>query len=100
LLLADLSGYYAVIGHDSTVTMAERALILEPGNADVLFRTAMTYEHIGKRPKALALLRTCLQSNFSVQHVENEPFLAELRKDIRYQRLVDGLKHSGGCDDL
>ncbi|HEU4928818.1 MAG TPA: protein kinase [Candidatus Krumholzibacteria bacterium] len=100
LLLADLSGYYAVIGHDSTVTVAERALALEPANPDVLFRVAMTYEHIGKRPKALALLRTCLQRKYSVRHIENEPFLAELRKDSRYQRLVDGLMHSEACEDL
>ena len=99
-LLADLSGYYAVIGHDSTVTMAERALKLEPGNPDVLFRAAMTYEYIGKRPKALALLRTCLQNKYSVRHIENEPFLAELRKDTRYQRLIDGYTHREGCEDL
>jgi hypothetical protein len=60
----------------------------------------MTYEHIGKRPKALALLRTCLQSKYSVQHIENEPFLAELRKDVRYQRLIDGFLHSEACEDL
>jgi tetratricopeptide (TPR) repeat protein len=98
VLLAELSGYYAVIGHDSTVAVAERAVRLEPGNPDVLFRIAMTYEHLGKRPKALALLRGCIQRGYSVRHIESEPFLAELRKDVRYERLVNGLQRQPDCD--
>ncbi len=97
VLLAELSGYYAVIGHDSTIAVAERAAQLEPGNPDVLFRVAMTYEHLGKRPKALLFLRTCIQNGYSLRHIDSEPFLTELRKDVRYARLVQGLKRPG-CD--
>ena len=98
LLLAEISGYYAVIGHDSTVAAAERAVRLDPGNSDVLFRVAMTYEHLGKRPKALALLRAAIQRGYSLRHVENEPFLADLRKDIRYDHIVSGLRREPWCE--
>lgn len=87
-LLAELSGYYAIIGHDSTIAVAERALHLAPDNADVLFRLAMTYEHMGMREKALAFLRSCVRKDYSLRHIESEPFLAELRKDPRYKKLI------------
>jgi serine/threonine-protein kinase len=93
-LLSILAGYYSIDHPDSAVRYAERALARAPSNADVLYRSAVVYETIGSRARALAVLGQAIASGHSMKEIEHEQHLAELRKDDRYQLLVAGKKES------
>jgi serine/threonine-protein kinase len=87
-LLSILAGYYSIDHADSAVRYAERALSAAPGQAGVLYRSAVVYETVGNRAKALALLGQAIANGQSVKEIEHEQHLAELRRDSRYKLLM------------
>jgi eukaryotic-like serine/threonine-protein kinase len=88
-LLSDAAVYWAKIaerGH--ALDEIGRALSFAHGNADVSFRASLVYELTGSRERALAALADALRGGYSLQEIETEPALANLRQDHRYQQLV------------
>jgi tetratricopeptide (TPR) repeat protein len=67
-------------------TFIGKALSLAPKDSDVLFTSALVYEIIGNRNRALEAIDLAVKSGYSVEDVEHEPELQALRSDSRYQR--------------
>jgi serine/threonine-protein kinase len=87
-LIGYLAGYYSIDHPKKAVEMAEQALRVAPDNAEVLYRCALVYERLGKRPRALVLLGHAIKHGYSVQVISHERELKELRSDPRYELLV------------
>lgn len=60
----------------------------KPEELNTLYRTAVTYELCGNRDAALASLETALARGYATREVSMDPELIDLRKDVRYHRLV------------
>ncbi len=88
-LLGQLADAYAQLGRArearETLATLER---LDPGHSEVLYLVAGVYEQLGDRTQALTWLEQALDAGYSRDQVERSPFLAELRKDDAYPRLV------------
>jgi serine/threonine-protein kinase len=52
------------------------------------YRTAITYELIGDRAKALNSLERAVNANYPVDEIRRDPELKALRSDTRYARLT------------
>ena len=85
-VLSGIALYEAHLGRkqDAETSLA-KALRLSPKNADVLFTSALVYEIIGNRTRALQQIDLAVKSGYSVADVEHEPELGALRSDARYQ---------------
>ena len=88
VLLSLLAGYFSVEHPDSAVFYTEKTLALDPGNSEVLFRSAMVYEQIGERARALVLLGDAIAKGYSLKVIAHERQFLDLRQDSRYQLLV------------
>jgi len=81
--------YYAKAGEaDKALEMTDRALILAPNSRYVLFRASVVQEQAGNRAEALDLLVKAMAAGHPVSEIENEPFLAALREDPAYHKLL------------
>jgi serine/threonine-protein kinase len=90
-LLCFLAGYYAELGEpDEALELTERALELASDEPVVMFQAGHTYEVLGYREKALEWIGKALEHGYSPEQVETTPALADLRKDERYRRLIEG----------
>jgi serine/threonine protein kinase/tetratricopeptide (TPR) repeat protein len=63
-----------------------RALELSPKNSDTLFTSALVYEIIGHRDKALRALDEAVKAGYSLDEIEKEPELRGLQADPRYEQ--------------
>ena len=100
-LLSLLAGFYAITNTDSVVSLAEKAVTAAPDDSDVHYRVAVAYDLVGKRERALKHLARSFDLGHSVQQIEAEPFLAELRKDPRYKILLGGvMRPTPDCDPV
>jgi tetratricopeptide (TPR) repeat protein len=88
VLLATFAGYYSHLAPDTAAAHAERALELEPTDAEVLYRSALVYEDIGERARALVLLGDAIKQGYSPTVIAHTRALRELREDPRYRMLV------------
>ena len=61
-----------------------RALKLSPKNSDVLFTSALVYEIIGNRNRAIEAIDEAVKFGYSIEEIEHEPELRALRSDRRY----------------
>ncbi|MDH4038911.1 MAG: protein kinase [Candidatus Krumholzibacteria bacterium] len=91
-VLAMLAGFYSIIEPDSVPSLTTQALAAGPDDPDVNYRVAVAYELTAQREKALKHLARALDLGQSVRQIDTEPFLAELRKDSRYNILRKGVK--------
>ncbi|MGO9565790.1 MAG: protein kinase domain-containing protein [Candidatus Korobacteraceae bacterium] len=86
-VLSSIALYYAHLGEKSN---AERyisgALDISPKDSYSLFTSALVYEIIGHRERALQAVSDAVQAGYSLAEVEQEPELRALRSDSRYQR--------------
>jgi Flp pilus assembly protein TadD len=90
-LLCLLAGYYAELGDSERArSLTASALELAPDDVVVMFQAGHTYEVLGDREKALEWIGAALEHGYSLEQVETTPALAELRKDERYRRLIEG----------
>jgi serine/threonine protein kinase/tetratricopeptide (TPR) repeat protein len=86
-LLAVLSDSYAHLGQPRlALQLANEALRLSPGDAEVLFRTSCVLEFMGERERALALVEKAVAAGFSADEIGRTPDLEALRKDPRYTK--------------
>ena len=88
-LLSHLAIYNAMIGeHARARGLLKQVVDLEPDNPEVIFRIGDTYEHLGNREMALEWIGKALDSGYPLALIENEAGLTELRKDERFQVLL------------
>ncbi|WP_286829842.1 MULTISPECIES: serine/threonine-protein kinase [Kordiimonas] len=88
-LLSRAGLYYAKAGEPAkALEMTKRALSLAPNSRYVLFRASVVQEQAGNRAEALNLLVKAMAAGHPVSEIENEPFLASLREDPAYHKLL------------
>jgi serine/threonine protein kinase/Flp pilus assembly protein TadD len=84
-LLADLSGYYGVLGERAKAEeLIQRAAIIDPENSYAMYRAALNYEHWGEREKALHWIEKAIEHGYSKAAFQRSPELKALRGDPRY----------------
>ena len=88
-LRSSLAAYLAKSG-DATGALAELAQLeqLRQGDQGTLFKSALVYELVGDRDKALAALGRAIRAGYSMHEIANEPELAALRADPRYASMA------------
>ncbi len=88
VLRSRLAGYLAKSGQ-TAAALAQAAQVAQASEQDTgaVFKTALVYEIAGRRDQALAALERAIQGGYSMHEVANEPELAALRADSRYQRI-------------
>ncbi len=92
-VLSGVALYDAHLGRNRDAeTFIGKALRLAPKDSDVLFTSALVYEIIGNRNRALEAIDLAVKSGYSVEDVEHEPELHALRSDSRYQRWLQQQK--------
>jgi eukaryotic-like serine/threonine-protein kinase len=86
-VLSGIALYDAHLGRkqDAETSLA-KGLRLSPKSGDVLFTSALVYEIIGNRTRALPQIDLAVKSGYSVADVEHEPEFGALRSDARYVR--------------
>ena len=88
-VLSGIALYHAHLGEAAEAdTFISRALAVAPHDSDTLFTSALVYEIIGNRQKALAAVSAAVAAGYSLEEVEKEPELRALRSDPRYQEWV------------
>jgi serine/threonine-protein kinase len=89
-ILSNLADYYAMTGDRTrSLELVQQALSLAPGDVDVIYRAAQTYENLGQRDTALRWIAKALAQGYARASIERSPGLRDLRTDPRYQRLVE-----------
>lgn len=59
-----------------------------PTSAAVRFKTALAFELSGARDSALTWMQQAIEAGYPVRELQFEPDLAEMRRDVRYHRLL------------
>ena len=95
-----LAEYEAAIGHEASArALIDKALMLAPGDAGLMFQAGVLYEyHYHDRLRAVEWLGRSLAAGYQWKEVERSPSLAELRKDARIEDLRRQAKPSGGSE--
>jgi serine/threonine protein kinase/Flp pilus assembly protein TadD len=92
-VLSGIALYDAHLGREQDAeTFIGKALKLAPKNGDVLFTSALVYEIIGNRTRALQQIDLAVKSGYSIADIEHEPELGALRSDARYLRWRSAIK--------
>ncbi len=65
-----------------------RALSFAHGNPYVSFRAAVVYELWGERDHAFSTFADAIRGGYSLDEMDREPVLSNLRKDQRYRQIV------------
>ncbi len=88
-LLADLADGYANLGQtDLAKRLIEEALSVVPGDVNVMFQAGSVYEKVGDRDRAIQWIGGALRQGYSREEIVRSPYLAGLREDPRFQKLV------------
>jgi tetratricopeptide (TPR) repeat protein len=88
-LLCNLAGYYLAVGEEQKAhEYVTEALKRAPENLEVLFHAGHLFESSGDRERALQLLDKALELGYPKAHVEEAPWLRELREDPRFEELL------------
>jgi serine/threonine-protein kinase len=66
----------------------QASLVLAPGDKFVLIDAADTYEQLGRRPEAVAVLQTALRQGAVMDDLEADPILRALLSDQRAHRAL------------
>ena len=77
-------------GRQLALSELAQALALDPQNKSVLRRAVLTYEAMGERPRALAVLQGAPAD--VVKELSRQPDLAQLRQDPRFAALMPKLE--------
>lgn len=88
--LSGIALYDAHLGHkEDAEKYIGKALSLSPHDSDVLFTSALVYEIIGDRKRALRAVEQAAKSGYSIEEIEHEPELRALRSDPGYKTARD-----------
>jgi serine/threonine protein kinase/Flp pilus assembly protein TadD len=87
--LLALADAYSILGRRDAARQAVAAVEqLGPDDGETLFTLASVYEQLGDRSPALHWLERAIVAGFPRDAIDRSPWLAELRKDERYARLI------------
>lgn len=87
-VLSGLALYDAHLGRKKEAeTLISQALRLSPTDSDALFTSALVYEIIGNRNRALEAIELAVKAGYSVEEINHEPELRALRSDPHYRHL-------------
>lgn len=67
---------------------AERAIQLDPKSPEVLFRSALVYNHFGDSAKAVEQLKNAIDAGFSVVTIRDTPDFQALANDATFRALT------------
>jgi serine/threonine-protein kinase len=89
VLRARLAGYLAKSGQPAAALAELKQFEGLPAKSGMaLFKAAIAYEAAGSRDPALRSLESALRAGYSMQEIQAEQELVNLRSDIRYQQLL------------
>ena len=90
-LLADLADAHVMLGHARQArALSERALVLAPDDAELLYTGAGIDEATGRRDAALQKLRRALAAGYPRWEIGRNPSLTALREDPRFADVLKG----------
>jgi serine/threonine-protein kinase len=88
-VLAFRATYEAMAGDkNSALADVRRALQLAPADADVNFRAALAYNHLGDTKRCLAALEKAVSAGYPASAIRDTPDFDHLRDNPRVQRLL------------
>jgi tetratricopeptide (TPR) repeat protein len=90
-LITSLAGYYAVLGeNDRALALIERALEIDAENPRIAYFAGHAYEQMRDRDRAVEWIGRALENGYSKSDAQSDPFLKELRRDRRFQEMLEG----------
>lgn len=72
------------------------ALRYASGDKNILFQAAITCEVLGRRARALALLKSAVDGGYSISEINAEPELEKLRQDRSWQAILSSKPQAQG----
>ncbi len=88
-VLLGLASYYVDLDNqEEALSYLSRAVAIPSKNISVMWQVGYTYEILGQREKALLWIGRALASGYDRNQIENNPKLADLRKDARFTKLT------------
>src|SRR6202140_2271702 len=91
LTLAFTADYCAMMDREPQAReKLARALEAAPGNADVLFRAAILYNHFGNAEKTIEFLTKAVAAGYSRTVIRDTPDFDRLKDEQRFQALLAG----------
>ena len=92
-LLVRMAAYNRELGkRDKAMSLLQQVVDLKPKAISVLFRIGSNYERLGERELALKWIETALKKGYSLEELERNPGLTELRSDERFPKILLNLK--------
>ena len=90
-ILGSMARYYAELGEKTKARDAlAHAARLSHDDPEFLFNSALVYELVGDRERALSALRSTLRAGYSLSEIQNAPEFTALRQDKRYWSIIGG----------
>ncbi len=87
-LLAFLADYYAMLNNkNEAMTNINKALEIAPSDAEVTFRSAIAYAHVGKPEQTLSALEKAVAAGYSIATIRDTPDFDSLKQNARFQKL-------------
>jgi tetratricopeptide (TPR) repeat protein len=89
-LMTELALCYSMLGkQQEAVALIGSAAAQSPSDPEIQFRAAEIYEQGGDHSTAIKKLALAVRMGYSVADIRGDPTLGQLRKDLRYQNLVE-----------
>lgn len=87
--LAYLADFSAMLGdRDAAMEYLHRAQEVAPSDGEVLFRSAIVYNHFGQTEQALTYLKNAADRGYSRAIIKDTPDFAALQQDPRFAALI------------
>ena len=91
------AGQYALVGEFSAmldhkqdaINAIQKALTLDPTNAEIMFKAALVYNHFGDKQQTLSWLNKATDAGYSRIIVRDTPDFDKIRGDKTYQALLE-----------
>ena len=88
-LTAYLADYQAMLNQKrEAIGTIAKALQLSPSDAEVKFRSAIVYAHVGNADQTLSALEKAVAAGYSLSTVRDTPDFDYLRADARFQKVI------------
>ena len=86
-------GGYASLGEaENAIKYSERSLSIDPEDPMLLYNVACTYATLGRTDQAISCLERAVDKGFGHKEwIDNDPDLASVRGNPRYQAIVDAI---------
>jgi TolB-like protein/Tfp pilus assembly protein PilF len=87
------AGVFASLGEaEPALKYAERSLAIDPEDPMLLYNVACTYSSLGRIDQAISCLERAVEKGFGHREwIDNDPDLAPLRDNPKYQAIVDAI---------